>query len=100
MKLSEAKELFEACQRNGVSGFIIKKHCWKDHPERKFSQLEVLNLLLGKGVLKVNRFPSAKPDSFLWSCKDMFGKQVQIAIIFDNKSIVAIAISAYRESKK
>lgn len=96
MKLSEAKIHFEACQRRGESAFVIRKHCWKDHPERRFSPIELLNLLLGSGQLKINHFPSAKPDSFLWYCKDRAGKNVEIAIVFENEKVTAIAISAYR----
>ncbi|MBP6217250.1 MAG: hypothetical protein KA436_01540 [Oligoflexales bacterium] len=97
MKLSEARSFFEVCRKRGENAFIIRKHCWKDHPERRFSPIELLNLLLGSGRLKSNPFPSAKPDSFLWCCKDRAGKNVEIAVIFESAKITAIAISAYRK---
>lgn len=97
LKLSEARVLYSKCQKEGESAFIVRKHCWKDYPERKFSQIEVLNLLLGKGILKMNHFPSAKPNSFLWSCKDAASSNVEIVVILEDGLILAVAISAFRK---
>jgi len=98
LKLSEARVLFKKCQNIGLSGFVVRRHCWKDHPERLFTQMEILNLLLGKGNLRDNKMPSAKPDSFLWHCKDDENRSVQIAVVFNEDGrITAIAISAFRK---
>lgn len=100
MKLTDARQLLKKCQERGPEGFIIKRHCWVDQLERKFTKLEVLNLLRGKGILKVNRYPSAKSESFLWCCKDKDDRDVEIAVLFDSGQIIAIAISAYRRITK
>ncbi len=100
LKLLEAKNLFVRCLKRGQDGLIIKKHCWADYPERGFHRDEVRLLLEGKGRLTLNRFPSAKPDSFLWCCLDKTGKAVQIAVVLDEGKIVAYAISAFRKPKK
>ena len=97
LKLSEARILYSGCQKIGESAFVIRRHCWKDHPDRRFSQIEVLNLLLGRGVLKTNHFPSAKADSFIWLCKDNQDRRVEIVVVLNDGQIQAIAISAYRE---
>lgn len=98
MRLTDARVVFKLCQKKGPSGFLIKKHCWSDHPGRKFTMAEVLNLLLGSGILKDNRYPSAKLGSFLWVCRDKNNAQVEIAVIIEKTEILAIAISAYRET--
>ncbi|MBF0363904.1 MAG: hypothetical protein HQK49_22990 [Oligoflexia bacterium] len=100
MKLSEAKSVFKWCQDSGSKHFIIRKHCWEDHPRRCFTKLEVLNLLVGEGTLKDNKFPSAQRNSFLWCCKDKNGNDVQITVVINNyDEITAIAISAYRKDQ-
>jgi hypothetical protein len=100
VKLTEAKILFEKCRNKSKGGFIIKRHCWADHQRRGFDREEVELLLYREGRLVLNRFPSAKPDSFLWECKDDFGENVEIVLLFDGEEIVATAISAYRKDKK
>ena len=99
LNLSDARKCFRSCQKLGNQAFVIKKHCWADHPNRGFTTAEVLRLLLGGGHLKDNRFPTAQPNSFLWVCKDDDGDNVEIAVIIESKRIKAIAISAYRKDK-
>lgn len=99
MRLTEARKVFSRCQLKGLDGFAIAKHCWADYPERKFTRAEVLNLLLGKGHLKTNSFPSAKNGSFLWHCKDKHDNNTQICVIVDGEKVIAFAISAYRSIK-
>lgn len=99
LKLTEAQKTYGECQRQGSSAFVIRRHCWADHPKRAFTKVEVLRLLLGKGLLQLNRFPSAKENSFLWICKDDDGDRVEIAVIIENGIIKATAISAYRDDK-
>ena len=100
MKLSQARSIYAECKKEGPSAFTIRRHCWADHPERKFTQAEVLRLLLGTGHLTLNQFPSAKPDSFIWTCKDDDNDRVEIVVIIKDNCIKATAISAYRESKE
>ncbi|NRA47342.1 MAG: hypothetical protein HRU09_20520 [Oligoflexales bacterium] len=99
MKLKEARVCFKQCQDVGAGAFMVRRHCWVDHPKRAFTQAEVLRLLLGKGHLKNNHYPSAKPGSFLWTCKDDDDESVEIAVIIEEGKIKAIAISAYRNDK-
>ena len=102
MKLTEARALFNTCQEQGSTAFVIRRHCWADHLERQFSRIEILHLLLGAGHLVDNKYPSAALGSFLWFCKDKANRPVEVAVVFDDEpgAIVAVAISAYRETSK
>ena len=99
MKLKEARDCLEQCQKLGAAAFVIRRHCWADHPRRAFTQAEVLRLLLGKGHLKNNHYPAAKPSSFLWTCKDDDDESVEVAVIIEEEKIKVVAISAYRNDK-
>ena len=57
---------------------------------------------MGAGHLVDNKYPSAVSGSFLWLCKDKANRPVEVAVVFDDETgaIVAVAISAYRETSK
>ena len=99
LRLGEAKKRMKAAQNFGDAAFVIRKHCWQDHVERKFTRLEVLNLLLGKGSLSDNFFPSAAPHSFIWRCRDLDGERVEITLIIRDDVVIITAISAWRKKR-
>ncbi len=97
MKLKEARALFDRLRT--FRQVRIKKHAWKDHPERKFTPQELEELVLGSGLLTENKFPSAIPRSFLWVCKDQNKRRVEIGILFekdDNEDWIII-VHAWRK---
>lgn len=71
-----------------------------------FTKAEVLNLLLGKGLLTDNK-NKTYAGSFVWKCKDSAENPVEIVVLFNEatqvasveiKRFVATAISAWRET--
>lgn len=100
MKLKEARALLKEI-RDDDGRINIRPHAWKDHPERKFSPLELVRLLQGKGGLHDNKYPSAAEGSFLWVCKDEEGRKTELAIVFetDKSGDLIVIIHAYREIK-
>jgi hypothetical protein len=93
VKLSEAKIAFEMLKKEKI---IIRKHAWLDHPERNFSVKELTVLIMGKGRLTLNKYPSAQTGSFLFLCVDELKRSVEIAILIEDNIIV---IHAYRRIK-
>ncbi len=100
MKLKDARALLKE-MRGEVERISIRPHAWKDHPKRKFSPLELVRLLQGKGGLHDNKYPTAVKGSFLWVCKDEEGRKAELAIIFetDKSGDLIVIIHAYREIK-
>jgi hypothetical protein len=98
--------MFQQCYKNVVfdnhrGGFIKafrSKKSFCEMLKTRTRRPHHKKALLGR--LTLNRFPSAKPDSFLWCCLDKTGKAVQIAVVLDEGKIVAYAISAFRKPKK
>ena len=100
MKLKEDLLIFNEI-RNLDDRVSIRPHAWKDHPERKFTPLELLRLLRGRGLLKDNQYPTAQKNSFLGICKDDDSKKTEIAIIFEQHKSghFIVIIHAFREVK-
>jgi len=98
MKLTDARTLLKEI-RNKDERISIRPHAWKDHPERKFSPLELVRLLQGKGGLHDNKYPTAAAGSFLWICRDEDGRKTELAIVFeaDKSGDLIVIIHAYRE---
>lgn len=98
MKLKDARKLFKEI-REVDERISVRPHAWKDHPERKFTALELVRLIRGSGGLHDNNFPSAQPGSFLWICKDDDGRKTEIAIVFEASKTgeLIVIIHAYRE---
>lgn len=98
MKLKDARKLLIEI-RDIDEKISVRPHAWKDHPERRFTSLELVRLLRGRGILKDNQYPTAQPNSFLWICKDDDSRKTEIAIIFEkNKSgHFIVIIHAFRE---
>lgn len=100
MKLKEARIRFNEI-RVDEERISVRPHAWKDHPERKFTSLELVRLIKGRGILRDNSYPTAQPDSFLWVCKDDDTRKTEIAVIFGKNEAgdLIVIIHAYREVK-
>ena len=85
----------------------MKKHAFKDYPERGFSEREIISLVrYGIGPIENNSSPNAIKDSFLFFPEDDIGRECKLVILLEvieiedkkateNKQI--IVCSAYRE---
>lgn len=99
MKLSEAKRLFAELRQGPV---IVKRHAYRDHPERKFTPTELVNLVKSaSGRLRNNTMPSAISGSFLWCCHDEDGRPCELAILFEEAEVgtekkIVIVCHAFR----
>jgi hypothetical protein len=95
LKLSDARLLFDRLKKE--KKIAVRPHAVSGHPERDFSYIEIKNLILGNGLLADNKFPSAIQNSFLWLCRDKFGKNVELVVILkqENDEII-IVVSAWR----
>ena len=97
MNLKEARKLFDLLRDS--RRILVKKHAFADHPVRKFTQNEVLALVLGNGVLRSNHVRNPAPNSFVWHCQDDRKVPSQLAVVFDTdeKGQIIVVISSYRE---
>ncbi len=77
----------------------VRPNAWKAHPERKFTALELIRLVQGKGRLLDNRYPTAHENSFLWVCREDDLRITEIALLFDRTEDgdLIVIIHAYRE---
>ncbi len=97
MKLSEARRLF--ARLRDLDAIEIRRHAWKDHPERGFSPLELVRLIKARGNLQDNKYPTAVTGSFLWICRDDDGRKTEMAIVFERNESgeMIMVIHAYRK---
>ena len=96
MKLTEARAVF-AELRTFESKIIVYPHAYLAHPERQFTQAELVTLvMLAKGILTLNGYPTAVEGSFLFICQDEKKRNVEIAVLLEKKILV---IHAFRRIK-
>lgn len=97
MGLTEAKRLFDVL-RVSDSKIFVTGHAHRDHRSRGFSVVEIVRLIRGKGVLRVNHAATAKPGSFVWHCKDEIGRACELTCLFEvlENGQVVVVVSAWR----
>lgn len=96
MKLTEARSIF-AELRNKEENIVVYPHAYLAHPEREFTQAELVTLvMLARGILALNEYPTAVEGSFLFICRDEKKRNVEIAVLFEEKILV---IHAFRRIK-
>ena len=96
MRLKEARALFSEL-RMLESNILIFRHAYIDHPEREFTEPELKSLVINaKGLLTLNNYPTAVDGSFLFICRDEKKRNVEIAVLIQNKILV---IHAFRRIK-
>lgn len=96
IKLTQARKIFNQLRKEGK--IEIRKHAYKDYPEREFSDAEIRFLISetnGK-LSDNNRFPTSTKGSFLYDCKDLRGRQCEFALLIENTLVV---IHAFRRVK-
>ena len=100
MKLKEARSLFNEIRKQD-GRISVKPHAWRDHPERKFTPLELVRLIKGKGQIHDNKYPTAAVGSFLWVCKDDDMRRTEVSVVLerDKYGDLIVIIHAYREVK-
>ena len=91
LKLSEARVVFDELRKD--KKIIVRRHAHKDYPDRQFTENEIKYLVAGQGHLIDNNFPSAIEDSFLFVCKDLKERRVELAVLLEDNVIV---VSAFR----
>lgn len=105
LELKKDKLLFlkirDKCQ------IIVKKHAFKDYPERGFSEREIIELVrYGTGQIILNSSPEAIKGSFLFKPKDKNGRECKLVILLDviefedehsTEKKLVIVCSAYRK---
>ncbi len=83
---------------------MVKRHAYLDYPDRGFSPEEILDLCEGSGRLLDNKAATAKPDSYVWHCKDEEGRGVEIVVLIETIETprsreILLVISAFRRLK-
>ena len=107
MGLTEIKAKFFALRINCT--IVVKNHAFLDHPNRQFTNLEIINLVkFGKGLVKENNFPSAIENSFLFCTKDEQNEICELVLLIEELEIetesgptaeIIIVCSAYRKDR-
>jgi hypothetical protein len=93
MKLTEARVVFEKIRK--TAKIDVRSHVINDNKHRGFSLDEVYFLIREtKGKLSDNnKFPTSTEGSFFYECKDVVGRNVELAIIINDNIVV---IHAFR----
>lgn len=104
--LSDKRRKFFKIREN--CKILVKYHAYGDYPERKFSELEIKNLVkFGSGNITENTSLEAIPDSFLYFPKDDDDRECKLVLLLEEIEIedssgttikeTIIVCSAYRE---
>ncbi len=100
LNLKDAQKLYEEIKEDCL--ILVKRHAFKDHPERRFTLDEIVMLTREGKTLKLGSLPSAPKESFLIIAKDDGGRHCELGILFeqDEKSgKFIICIHAWRKLK-
>jgi hypothetical protein len=77
--LKDQKRLF--FEKRATCDVLVKNHAFRDHPERGFSQPEIIQLVRnGAGTISENNSQEAIDGSVLFSTKDDFGRACKFSI--------------------
>ena len=95
VKLKDITAYFED-NRKG-SKLLVSAHAWKDHPNRGFTHLEIVDLVKnGRGSLRLNKAASAIPDSVVLHVKDKLGRNCELVLLITEEANVIKVCSAWR----
>ncbi len=103
MGLTDKKRIFFRIRK--TCSIIVKRHAYLDYPERKFTQLEIINIIRNNnGQIAKNDYPSAKEGSVLFVTSDDDGNKCELVLFVEEEmdcltksKKMIIAISAYRK---
>ena len=96
---AEARRLFFQVRKDRKRVQLNVKHIFCDHPERKWSRLEIIHLICEKqGSFEENKQPSAWDDSWLWKVVDDDGHDCifPLRIEEDENGNIIFVITAIR----
>ena len=107
MGLTEKRKRF--FQIRGTCKVLVRYHAFGDYPERKFTEMEIKNLVrYGSGRVSENESSEAIPESFLFFAKDDEDRECKLVVLLDEVELVdenstitkelIIVCSAYRET--
>lgn len=95
LKLKEISAYFQS-NRKG-SKVLVSAHAWKDHPERQFTALELIDLVKnGRGVLRLNAAASAIEGSAVLHVSDKQNRKCEIVLIIMEDDNIIKVCSAWR----
>jgi hypothetical protein len=95
----EAKKLFLEIRKDRDRIELNTKHIFDHHRERKWTRLEILQLICDRrGDFEENKQPSAWDDSWLWKVDDEDGRSCTfpLRIEEDEKGNIIFVITAIR----
>lgn len=98
LTLISARELFVTIRKKPES-VIVRRHAYKDHPERHFTREEWITLVMtGAGQLHENHeAPTAQYGSFLFRVNDSEKRECHLVLCLDeDASWKVLVISAFR----
>ncbi len=73
-----AKSAFLSARTKATTKIIVRRHCIVDHPTRKFTEREILELVKAEdGKVIKNEMNTAIPGSILFKCKDADGDECE-----------------------
>lgn len=103
MSKTEFEKLFHGLRKD-KSRIIVRKHAYKDYPERGFSPSEIIELIAGPGRLFDNKAATAKPNSYVWHCRDEDENDVELVVLIEMIDVpeeqnMVLVISAFRRLK-
>lgn len=99
MRLSDARAKFKELRKD-VWRIRVTDHAWQDHPERKFTRGEIVELVNSEnGTLRLNNSPEAAPGSFLFVCTDSLERHVKMSVKFETAANgeMILVVNAYRK---
>ena len=98
LTLAEARKLLRNIQ--GSCRIEVKRHAYKDHPERRFNVPVLINLVRTATTLITNTSGEAIPGSFKLIVYDHKQRQCQLIVLFEKipeSGEYIIVCSAYRK---
>jgi hypothetical protein len=97
IKLNELSSYFSSHRKS--CRVLVSEHAWKDHPERAFTALEIVELVKGgRGSLRLNKANSAIEGSVVLHVRDRQDRSCEIVlIIMEDENRIRVC-SAWRKS--
>jgi hypothetical protein len=97
VKLRELSTYFSSNRKS--CKVLVSDHAWKDHRERGFTALEIVDLVKnGRGSLRLNTADSAIEGSVVLHVKDRQERKCELVLIIKEDENIIRVCSAWRRS--